>query len=272
MNTRVTIITFIVVFAIGIFFVVIFPFFLVKRPAPSTTTPTNPTKQNTKQEVQLTDQGVFRSDDGGVTWQQKAFVEGSDASIAAFKVNRLVSDRKDPETFYLLTNGAGLWVTRSRGDLWAPVIDQAHVLDPKSDVLGFAVNPANPQEWYAAVFQANRGRLLVSEDGGAHFRETYATSLDRYGIFDVIYGAGRVEIVTGQGGFLASQDHGRTWTVLRWFADGLVRMLVDPTNLDREYVISSRGSVFQTEDAGATWADVTNGIRSTGFKDLCFRI
>lgn len=257
MNTRTTIILFVTIFLIGIFFIVILPFVLVERPTQSTA------KDTVSKEDELIDQGVFRSDDGGITWQQKPWIEGEQGSIASLRVNRLVQDPSDSDSLYLLTDGAGLWVSRSQGDLWAHVVDRTGTLLPNANVLALAVNPANNQEWFAAVFQGNRGRLLVTRDGGGSFREVYFTPLERYGIFDVFYDKSRdtVEIATGQGGFLETRDHGTTWRVIRWFADGLVRILVDPTNPSRMYVVSSRGSIFRTEDRGGSWADVTEDLR-----------
>ena len=258
MTTRTTLILFGIIFTLGIFLVVILPFFLVKRP------PSTPTiKNSTKQENQITDQGIFRSDDGGLTWHQKPWIEASNGSIAPLVVNRIVQDPADPQTIYLATDGQGIWISKSRGDLWAPVKDHTNTLDPLANVLALAVNPANTLEWYVAAFQKNRGRLLVTTDGGKSFREMYFTPLERFGIFDVAYDRNRstAEIVTGQGGFLETQDQGRTWRVRRWFADGLTRLLVDPANSAREYVVSSRGSIFRTEDQGHSWFDVTEGLR-----------
>jgi photosystem II stability/assembly factor-like uncharacterized protein len=126
------------------------------------------------------------------------------------------------------------------------------------------VNPANNQEWFTAVFQGNRGRLLRTSDGGESFREVYFTPLERYGIFDVSYEKSRdaILMVTGQGGFLETRDQGATWRVVRWFADGIIRILVDPTNPSVIYVVSSRGSIFRTEDRGTSFADVTNDLRN----------
>ncbi len=258
MNTRTTIILFATIFLIGIFLIVILPFLLVKRSSPSTPEATVSKKD------ELTDQGIFRSDDEGITWEQKPWIEGKEGSIAPLRVNRLIQDPKDSDTLYLLTDGEGIWISRSRGDLWAKVVDRSGILNPNANVLSLAVNPANNREWFAAVFQGNRGRLLRTSDGGESFREVYFTPLERYGIFDVAYDKSRdaVLMVTGQGGLLETRDQGATWRVVRWFADGLIRILVDPTNPSVIYVVSSRGSIFRTEDRGASFADVTNDLRN----------
>ena len=253
MTIRTAIIIFAVIFSIGILAIVILPFVLgvgpsSPRPGPSTEEP-----------AAGIEQGLFRSDDGGTSWQSKSWVEGSNATIAGFRVNQIVPDPVDPATFYLLTDGNGLWISRSRGDLWAHVVDEAGALEPTSNILAMAVNPRNRLEWYVAAFQKNRGSVLRSADGGRSFRAIYSVPAERYGVFDIHFDAGRgvIGIATGQGGFLESSDQGRTWRVVRWFADGLVRLMVSPVNPSIRFVATSRGGLFRTQDYGASWVDVT---------------
>ncbi|MDP3727409.1 MAG: hypothetical protein Q8R35_02080 [bacterium] len=256
MSIRTTIIIFAVIFALGLLAIVILPFVLGARPNAPRELPAAAVSEAT------IEQGVFRTDDGGRAWAPKYWVEGQAASIAGFRVNRLVLDPSDPQTLYLLTDGSGLWVSRSRGDLWARVTDRSGVLDPQSNVLALALNPDDRREWYAAVFQENRGRVLRTGDGGETFREIYFTPVERYGVFDIHFDRGRrsVVIATGQGGLLETADQGLTWRVRRWFADGLVRLLVDPSHPANWYVASSRGKLFRSLDRGGTWADVTESF------------
>lgn len=258
MSTKVTLIIFAIVFSLGILLIVILPFLLGKEP------PLTESRPGDKKTAAAESRGVFRSDDGGHTWQQKSWVEGESGSISGLRVNKLIADPLDPATLYLATAGNGLWVSRSRGDLWAPVVDEAKALDPAANVLALAVNPADRDEWYLAVFQKNRGRVLRTGDGGRTFSEIYFTPLERFGVFDVHYDPNRrsASIVTGQGGLLETTDRGKTWRMVRWFADGLVRLVVNPVNPTARFVFTRGGSVFRTADGGATWADVTSGLRS----------
>lgn len=252
MSTRTTIIIFGVLFAIGVTAIVILPFVLGGGPEePDEVTPGEAVRR-----------GVFRSDDGGRTWEAKVFIEGSADSIAGFQVNRLIQDPVDPATLYLLTDGNGLWVSRSRGDLWAPVNDQSGVLDLQSNVLAMAVNPAKRTEWFVAVYQAKRGRVLATDDDGRTFREIYFTPVERFGVFDIHYDAGRgaVIIATGQGGLLESTDRGRAWRVVRFFADGLVRLVISPASPSLWFAVGSGGNLYRSEDRGVSWADVSDGF------------
>lgn len=263
MSTRTTIIIFLAVFSIGVLLIVVLPFFLAEGPADTgSTAKIEEPKKEDKKAAELKTQGIFRSDDGGATWHQATFVEGEAGTIAGVRVNKLIPDPLDNETLYLATDGNGLWVTHSRGDLWAHVIDASGALDPNSNVLDVAVNPDNRDEWYVAVFQKNRGRVLASDNGGKSFREIYFTPLERFGVFAVYFDRAKssVVIATGQGGLLETTDRGRTWRVVRWFADGLIRLFVDPANPAVRFLTTPRGSIFRTTDGGASWRDISGAL------------
>lgn len=257
MSARTTLIIFAVLFAAALFTIVAVPFFISKGPQ-------SPSTAEKPEAAAPVDRGVFRSDDGGKTWQQKSWVEGESGSIASFRVNRLVADPVHPETLYLLTDGDGLWMSQSRGDLWTRVQDVHGVLSPQSNVLALAVNPRRGAEWYVAVFQENHGRLLRTDDGGKTFREVYTTPRERFGVFDAWYDSehASVDIVTGEGMMLETANQGSTWRLVRLFADGLLRFLTNPASPSVRFVTTPHGSIFRTEDRGGTWTDVTPALRS----------
>lgn len=256
MSIKTTLIVFAIIFSLGILLIVILPFILGQGPASTYS------EQRDDKSPVTADQGVFRSEDGGKTWEQKSWIEGQSGSISAFRINQLFADPADAAALYLLTDGNGLWISKSRGDLWSQVIDEAKILDSRANVLAMAVNPENRREWYVAVFQKNRGRLLVTGDEGRTFREIYSTPLERFGVFDVYYDRGRrtVSIVTGQGGLLETDNGGKTWRIVRWFADGLIRLMVNPVNPGRRLAATPKGKIFRTLDYGQSWTDVTRAL------------
>ncbi len=269
MSAKATLIVFAVIFALGLFLIVILPFLLGAGPIPQAAPPPPPAPMPSEPAGQFPAsrpapaQGLFRSDDGGKTWQSASAADGG-AVLPAVPINRLAADPADAATLFLATDGGGLFISRDRGATWHAARDEAGVLDARSNVLAVAPNPARREEWYVAVFQKNRGRVLRTQDGGKTFREVYVTSLDRFGVFDAYFDGprGAVLIATGQGGLLETANQGRTWRVIRWFADGLVRLLVHPARPAVRFAATSRGNLFRTVDYGVSWADVSAGYRS----------
>lgn len=258
MSTRATVILFSILFAIGIAVFVVLP--LVFRIEPEEP---EPDQQPGMPTALPPERGFFRSDDGGRTWQSKS-VQSGGGSVADFRVNRLIADPVRTGLLFLATNANGLWFSRDRGESWSQIKDASGALEPTANVSSLAINPANTQTWYVAAFQQNRGRVFKTIDGGQNFRQIYATPIDRFGVFDVMYDSvsGTVGIATGQGGYLESLDKGGTWRVVRWFADGLTRLLMPSSGSPLRFAASAKGRLFRSLDEGGTWADATPAFRS----------
>lgn len=62
-----------------------------------------------------TREGVHTSEDGGATW--RAINEG----LATLNVRTIVQSPTDPKTFYVGTNGSGLYRSRDGGEHWVPL-------------------------------------------------------------------------------------------------------------------------------------------------------
>ncbi|MGH7906027.1 MAG: VPS10 domain-containing protein [Candidatus Binataceae bacterium] len=66
-----------------------------------------------------------------------------------------------------------------------------------------------------------------------------------------------------QGGMFRSADGGRTWSELAGFDDDVHRMLVDPRDSRRLYVMTGIG-LYLSENRGATWARLTDQSSEIG--------
>ncbi|MBI5787074.1 MAG: hypothetical protein HY446_00790 [Candidatus Niyogibacteria bacterium] len=241
-----------VIFLIIVLAIVILPFFLgvtFSRPAGA---------------GQAEDQGLFVSEDGASTWQARNDVKDSKSKLSGLVINDFVIDPQNHDRLYIGTGNSGVWKSFDKGQSWEKVVDKAGVLDPKAQVLRLRIAKTNPQLWFLAVYQKNRGAVLKSEDGGETFKEVYFVSVERFGVFDLSYNdaTGEVTVVNGQGGLLQSRDKGRSWRVVKWFSDGLVGLVVDPRAASTFYVLTSKGKIFKTTDSGASFVDLSSGFAS----------
>jgi photosystem II stability/assembly factor-like uncharacterized protein len=127
------------------------------------------------------ERGVFRSKDGGATWQKIlsrnddrdtgaidfAFEPGNPKVIYA----ALWQTRRTPWSVYPPSNGpgSGLFKSTDGGDSWTEL--RGHGLPDKPGRIGIAVAPSRPQRVYA-IIDAKEGGMYRSDDGGATWAKT----------------------------------------------------------------------------------------------------
>lgn len=171
------------------------------------------------------DRGVYRSHDGGATWQKVLYKgDGVGAIDLAFEPGNprivyaaLWATRRPPWYIYAPSNGPGSGIFKSTdgGTTWQPLTTGL----PAEGVgrIGIAVAPTNARRVYAIV-DAKDGGLYRSEDAGANWSK--------------VSGDNRV--------------WGRGW----YFG----KVAVDPKNPDIVY--ASNTALYRSTDAGKSWTPI----------------
>jgi photosystem II stability/assembly factor-like uncharacterized protein len=200
------------------------------------------------------DRGVFRSKDGGATWQKVLFKNENVGAIdvAIDPVNPLIvyaslwNTRRPPWFTYAPTNGpgGGLFKSVDGGTTWKQMTKGL----PADGIgrSGIAIAASNPKRVYAVV------DCLLPEAGATAPAAPPATAPAAGA------GGGRGgAAVPLQGGFFRSDDAGETWTRVSsdqalwgrgWYFE---KLTVDPKNADTVFVPNV--SVSRTKDGGKTW-------------------
>ena len=228
-------------------------------------------ENNSQRSVSYGD-GVYRSRDGGVTWENLGLRESE-------HIGMMLVDPRDSDTVYVAAQGPlwraggdrGLYQTTDGGANWKRIL---HISE-NTGVNEVHADPRDPDVLYASAYQRRRrvwtlidggpeSALYKSTDAGATWRKITQglpkVDLGRIGLDvspanpDVVYAI--VEAADGEGGFFRSLDRGETWekrcglttTSPQYYNE----IVCDPQDADRVYVLDTFLKV--TEDGGKTFS------------------
>jgi len=171
--------------------------------------------------------GVYRSTDGGRTWQNVGL--GATRNISTVCI-----DPRDPDTVYVAALGhahgpnaeRGVFRSRDGGATWKRVLFR----DARTGAIDLTMDPNNPRIMYAAMWQTVRLPHAMTSGGPGS-------------------------------GIFKTTDGGDTWTEITATAGlpkgvlGKVGIAIAPSRPDRVYAVieAADGAVYRSDDAGASW-------------------
>ena len=228
--------------------------------------------------------GVYKSTDGGETWQHVGLADSK-------HIGRIALHPGDPDIAYVAAMGhlwgpneeRGLYKTTDGGETWTRILAG----DEDTGAVDVILNPHHPDEVYAAMYQRRRrpwgfhgggpgSGLYKSTDGGASWTELTEDGLDnglpegelgRIGI-SIYRSAPHIMYVSVEQGFrynastaygerragiYRSEDHGQSWTHMSdWNPRPMYasQILVDPSDDQRIYMVNTYSF---SDDGGKTF-------------------
>lgn len=231
-------------------------------------------ESNTRNSVSFGD-GVYKSNDGGKTWQHMGLKESE-------RISAIAIHPQNPDIVYIGALGhafgpneeRGVFMTTDGGKTWTKTL----YIDNQHGVADLDIDPSNPNILYAGMWSFERkpwthrsgsekGGVYKSIDGGRTWKKLengLPKLMGRIGIrvapsnTNVVYA-----IVEAKDGTLyRSDDRGETFRnvskqasiVSRGFYYTTVR--VDPTNENRVFAVAS--TLFVSIDGGKTFRSITS--------------
>jgi len=229
--------------------------------------------------------GVFKSTDGGNTWQQLGLRESK-------HISRIVIHPTNPDIVYVAAVGhlwgpnpeRGVYRTTDGGATWELVL----FVDENTGAIDLVMDPGDPNTVFAAMYQRRRtgfgfngggpgSGIYRTSDGGSSWKELTnglpAGDKGRIGLDiyrrdgNIVYAVVEADPRTGGGGFgpqrqggprksgvFRSVDRGDTWEKMsdtdpRPMYYSQIR--IDPNNPERVYVLG--GQLAVSEDGGKTF-------------------
>jgi len=212
------------------------------------------------------ERGVYRSTDGGNTWEKVLFVSEKAGAVD------LIIDRTNPDVLYASTWqvyrkawkmwGGGpdckLFKSTDGGDNWIDLTDNPGMPEPPLGKIGITVSPADPDRLWAIV-EANEGGVFRSDDGGWTWERTNGERKLRQRAFyySRIYADpwDRETVYCLNTRFYKSTDGGETFDTRISVPHGDNHDLwIDPNNPDR-MINSNDGGGNVTINGGETWTE-----------------
>ncbi|MFZ2970101.1 MAG: YCF48-related protein [Minisyncoccia bacterium] len=209
-------------------------------------------------------QGVFKSVDGGKTWEHKISL-GGDEFIDNVKISSMKIDPKNNNNLFLGTVANGLYKSENGADLWMKVVDENNILSATAAINDIDIEKNNPNIIYLAAMNNKKGVLLKSDDGGKKWIESYIANETSKTVnvvkIDPI-SQNVVYIGTAQGGLLRSENRGLTWEPVKWFGadSGVDSILIDMKN-NNGIIVKTDISIQKSVDKGENWTNVMPKIR-----------
>jgi photosystem II stability/assembly factor-like uncharacterized protein len=216
------------------------------------------------------DRGVYRSRDGGATWQKVLFKNDDLGAIdLAFDPTNsqtvyatLWNVRRPPWFIYTPANGPGAGIFKSvdGGTTWKE-ISEGIPAEGRGHI-GIAVAPANHNRIYAAV-DAKEGGVFRSDDAGATWTRLSADKRlwDRGWYFEkVTVDPKNADVVYVMNtSVYRSTDAGKAWTAIKGApgGDDYHQLWINPDDPKRMVLASDQGGIVSV-DGAVTWSSWYN--------------
>jgi photosystem II stability/assembly factor-like uncharacterized protein len=209
------------------------------------------------------ERGVFRSRDGGQTWQKVLYRDDHSGAVD------LAIDPHNPQVLFAaiwdvnrtpwsLTSGgagSGLFKSADGGDHWTEITRNPGMPSGVIGKIGVAVSGADPNRVYAIVENDNGG-VFVSDDAGATWKRISEDRSLRQRAFYYtrIYADPKAKdtVYVLNTGFYKSTDGGKTYRQLRPPHGDNHDLWIDPNNPQR-MVNSNDGGGNVSINGGQTW-------------------
>lgn len=215
------------------------------------------------------DRGVYKSMDGGKTWEKILFVNDQSGAVD------LTLDPNNPRIVYASTwrakrtpyslssggNGSALWKSTDSGETWSEISKNEGFPKDTLGIIGVTVSPKNSERVWAIVEQKEKGGLYRSDDGGKtweqvnderklrqrawYYTRVYADSEDE----DVVY------VLNVR--YHKSMDGGKTFNTFNAPHGDHHDLWIAPENSKR-MIIGDDGGAQVSYDGGETWSTYYN--------------
>jgi photosystem II stability/assembly factor-like uncharacterized protein len=192
--------------------------------------------------------GIYQSFNAAQTWTKFQGIP-----FTSRRTHTIYPDPTNRETIYSGTT-EGLWKTVNNGQNWRLMTSLRTVVN------AIAIHPSNPNKVYLGI---KYGGVLVSEDGGEHFRSVNTGFVNRQ--ISTLLADRKVQgrVYAGvlfngyEGGLYISNDNGQSWQAI---GSGLesqdIYTIYQSQTDDKVLYAGANTGLYRSTDRGETWTRV----------------
>ena len=211
-------------------------------------------------------QGVFKSIDGGKTWEHKVNLADTEGElIDKVKISSMEMDPENNQILYLGTQANGLYKSIDSADSWKKVIDENKILSVQASIYKIVIEKGNSDMVYLATLNSGSGEFLKSEDGGVNWSRKHIMSKSGEYVSTITIDPIHKNVVylgTSQGGLLKSEDRGESWFSMNWFSASVEDILVDFQN-NAGIIVRTKTEMQKSIDGGRSWELLNKKIKTS---------